>query len=337
MPSDPPDVVKSRGPPAATTFESDAHTRRPKVAARMPQSFTAMSPRHADEDESNVGEAEEEEYDDDFEEAEAEEEPLEGGSEEPTEEELEDSMLNEMLDELHSRKNSDVQKRMNEHGRNWRLVNSKANNELSEKLEDQTRQREERAHSKLRVAKTTQGGSGSAAAKARRHQMAFVAAKKRSKAQARFLRKHKVFAGILEMIVGRCNAAQLSPQQQAEEDAAVAAGGPAKAPPPSRPRPTPVEKIVLAKLKIALLERAGLEPRSGPPSAWEKDEPNIIPGPNGVIDPRKVVLHKMVGRDIFYSSLANDSVLPLEAFAEVVRFFPLSVIFNRKMPFPRAF
>ena len=32
------------------------------------------------------------------------------------------------------------------------------------------------------------------------------------------------------MIVERCNSAQLSPQQQAEEDAAVAAGGPAKAP-----------------------------------------------------------------------------------------------------------
>ena len=161
MPSEAPAVVKSRGPAVVSTFDSDAHIRRPRVGGRMPQSFTAMSPRHADEDESNTDEY----ADDEFEEAEVE--PVEGDSEEPTEEELEDSMLNEMLDELHSRKNSDVQKRMNEHGRNWRLVNSKANNELSEKLEDQTRQREERAHSKLRVAKTTEGGSGSAAAKVR--------------------------------------------------------------------------------------------------------------------------------------------------------------------------
>lgn len=74
---------------------------------------------------------------------------------------------------------------------------------------------------------------------------------------------------------------------------------------------------MLAKLKIALLERAGLEPRTGPPSAWEKDEPKLVPGPKGEIDARKVVLHKMVARGIFYSSLANDSYLPLEAFAEM--------------------
>ena len=69
-----------------------------------------------------------------------------------------------------------------------------------------------------------------------------------------------------------------------------------------------------------------------------------MPGPNGVVDPKKVVLHKMVARgmmfssvlaqaagvacaslcacvplvrtDIFYSSLANDAMLPLEAFSE---------------------
>jgi hypothetical protein len=96
MPSAAPDVVKSRGPPALSTFESDAHAHRPKVAARMPQSFTAMSPRHADEgaDEPNAGGAADE-YADEFEDVvEADD------SEDPSVDELGDSMLNEMLDEL---------------------------------------------------------------------------------------------------------------------------------------------------------------------------------------------------------------------------------------------
>jgi hypothetical protein len=313
------EVVKSKGPAVPSTFESDAKERRAKIAARQPNSFAAMSPRHADEDESEVGENEDEYADDRF-----EADDPEDGDEELPEEGHEDSMLNEMLDELHSRKNRDVQKRMNEHGRNWRLVNSKANNELSEKLDDQKEQREQRAHSKLRVAKTVSGvGSGSAAAKARRHQMAFMAAKRRAKAQARFLRKHKVYAGIMQMIVERCNSAQQEAQRQEEEAAAAPTGGQAHAPPPSRPRPTPLEQMyarqtlaakcpercpldsltrvyvccsVLGKLKVALLERAGLLPRTGPPSEWEAEEEAVVPGPHGVVDPKKVVLHKMIAR-----------------------------------------
>ena len=101
---------------------------------------------------------------------------------------------------------------------------------------------------------------------------------------------------------------------------------------------------MLSKLKVALLVRAGLAPRTEAPSQWEAEEQPIVPGPNGVVDPKKVVLHKMVARgmmfssvlaqaagvacaslcacvpfartDIFYSSLANDAILPLEAFSE---------------------
>jgi hypothetical protein len=239
MPLPPMPVIKSKGPAVQSTFESDAKQHRAKIAARQPTSFAKMSPRHEDENESEMGENEDEYADDAFE----ADEP-ETSEDEPSEEEHEDSMLNEMLDELHSRKNRDVQKRMNEHGRNWRLVNSKANNELLEKLEDQKDQREQRAHSKLRVAKTVSGvGSGSAAAKARRHQMAFLAAKKRAKAQARFLRKHKVYAAILEMIVERCAAAQQLAVVEEEAQAAPGGSGQALAPPPSRPRPTPLEQM----------------------------------------------------------------------------------------------
>lgn len=239
MPLPPTSVVKSKGPAVQSTFESDAKQHRAKIVARQPNSFTKISPRHADEAESEMGENEDEYANDAF-----EVEESEATEDEPVEEEHEDSMLNEMLDELHSRRNRDVQKRMNEHGRNWRLVNSKANTELSEKLDHQKEQREQRAHSKLRVAKTVTGvGSGSAAAKARRHQMAFLAAKKRAKAQARFLRKHKVFAAMMQMIVDRCNAAQLAAIVEQEQHTGAGAGGQAHAPPPSRPRPTPLEQM----------------------------------------------------------------------------------------------
>ena len=53
---------------------------------------------------------------------------------------------------------------------------------------------------------------------------------------------------------------------------------------------------VLGKLKVALLERAGLLERTGPPSQWETEEDPVVPGPKGVVDPKKVVLHKMVAR-----------------------------------------
>ncbi len=239
MPLPPLSVIKSKGPAVQSTFESDAKQHRAKIAARQPTSFAQMSPRHEDENQTEVAANYDDYADDAF-----ETDELQTSEDEPSEEEHEDSMLNEMLDELHSRKNRDVQKRMHEHGRNWRLVNSKANNELLEKLEDQKEQREQRAHSKLRVAKTVSGvGSGSAAAKARRHQMAFLAAKKRAKAQARFLRKHKVYAAIMQMIVERCAAAQQLAAAQEKEQAAPGAPGQAHAPPPSRPRPTPLEQM----------------------------------------------------------------------------------------------
>ena len=231
-------VIKSKGPAVQSTFESDAKQHRVKIAARQPASFAAMTPRHADEHTHEMSENENEYANDAFE----ADEP--GASEEePSEEEHEDAMLNEMLDELHSRRNKDVQKRMNEHGRNWRLVNSKANNELVEKLEGQKEQREQRAHSKLRVATTVSSvGTGSAAAKARRHQMAFMAAKRLAKAQARFLRKHKIYAAILQMIVERCNGAQ-QVALEPEDSTAPGAAGQGHAPPPSRPRPTPLEQM----------------------------------------------------------------------------------------------
>jgi hypothetical protein len=61
---------------------------------------------------------------------------------------------------------------------------------------------------------------------------------------------------------------------------------------------------VLGKLKVALLERAGLLERTGPPSQWEAEEAPIVPGPKGAVDPKKVVLHKMVARGTSRSTVA---------------------------------
>ena len=52
---------------------------------------------------------------------------------------------------------------------------------------------------------------------------------------------------------------------------------------------------MLSKLKVALLERAGLAPRTEALSQWEAEEQPIVPGPDGLVDPKKVVLHKMLG------------------------------------------
>eukprot|EP01043_Picozoa_sp_COSAG02_P038162 COSAG02_NODE_2923_length_7743_cov_6.813448_5_plen_160_part_00 len=66
---------------------------------------------------------------------------------------------------------------------------------------------------------------------------------------------------------------------------------------------------VLSKLKAALLERAGLAPRTEAPSQWEAEEQPIVPGPHGVVDPKKVVLHKMVARGMYASIVADADVL----------------------------
>ena len=286
MPAPLAEVVRSRGPAIQTTFDDDTKKKpRERIAANEPNGFLAMSPRHADDGEgSNGSDGSEDDAADGFEDA---------------PEEAEDTTIDELLDDMQARLNRDVQKRMNEHGRNWRLIDSKANTELADKLEDQRDKREQRAHSKLRVAQTSAGlDHGSAAAKARRHQQAWLLVKRQRKDQRRFLRRQRLFAGILNMIVERTH-------QQATASEAPEAAGAAPSPtqaPPSRPRPTPLEKLVLAEIKQALLGRAGLlHPQEG---STRRTQP----------DPRKVSLPKMEAREIFYTALANDHVMPLEEF-----------------------
>ena len=156
MPAPLAEVVRSRGPAVQTTFDDDTKKKpRERIAANEPNGFLAMSPRHADDGEgSNGSDGSEDDAADGFEDA---------------PEEAEDTTIDELLDDMQARLNRDVQKRMNEHGRNWRLIDSKANTELADKLEDQRDKREQRAHSKLRVAQTSAGlDHGSAAAKARK-------------------------------------------------------------------------------------------------------------------------------------------------------------------------
>ena len=287
MPAPLAEVVRSRGPAIQTTFDDDTKKKpRERIAANEPNGFLAMSPRHADDGEGSNGS-----------------DGSEGGRAadgfEDAPEEAEDTTIDELLDDMQARLNRDVQKRMNEHGRNWRLIDSKANTELADKLEDQRDKREQRAHSKLRVAQTSAGlDHGSAAAKARRHQQLWLASKRQRKDQRRFLRRQRLFAGILNMIVERTH--QQATASEASE-AAGAAPSPTQAP-PSRPRPTPLEKLVLAEIKQALLGRAGLlHPQEG---STRRTQP----------DPRKVSLPKMEAREIFYTALANDHVMPLEEF-----------------------
>ena len=126
----------------------------------------------------------------------------------------------------------------------------------------------------------------------------WLAMKRQRKDQRRFLRRQRLFAGILNMIVERTH--QQATALEAPE-AAGAAPSPTQAR-PSRPRPTPLEKLVLAEIKQALLGRAGLlHPQEG---STRRTQP----------DPRKVSLPKMEAREIFYTALANDHVMPLEEF-----------------------
>ena len=287
MPAPLAEVVRSRGPAIQTTFDDDTKKKpRERIAANEPNGFLAMSPRHADDGEGSNG-------------SDGSEDGRAADGFEDAPEEAEDTTIDELLDDMQARLNRDVQKRMNEHGRNWRLIDSKANTELADKLEDQRDKREQRAHSKLRVAQTSAGlDHGSAAAKARRHQQLWLASKRQRKDQRRFLRRQRLFAGILNMIVERTH-------QQATASEAPEAAGAAPSPtqaPPSRPRPTPLEKLVLAEIKQALLGRAGLlHPQEG---STRRTQP----------DPRKVSLPKMEAREIFYTALANDHVMPLEEF-----------------------
>ena len=170
MPAPLAEVVRSRGPAIQTTFDDDTKKKpRERIAANEPNGFLAMSPRHADDGEGSNG-------------SDGSEDGRAADGFEDAPEEAEDTTIDELLDDMQARLNRDVQKRMNEHGRNWRLIDSKANTELADKLEDQRDKREQRAHSKLRVAQTSAGlDHGSAAAKARRHQQLWLASKRQRK------------------------------------------------------------------------------------------------------------------------------------------------------------
>eukprot|EP01047_Picozoa_sp_COSAG01_P041073 COSAG01_NODE_3502_length_5999_cov_31.512542_4_plen_259_part_00 len=177
---------------------------------------------------------------------------------------------------------------------------TQANSELADKIETLREKRELRSHSKLRAvavgaAAAKADGTGSSDRKARRHQAIWMAKKRRRREQHAFLRKHPLFGGLLQTIVER------SYERMGGEEVSP------------RPQPSKLESLVLRKIKLCLLERAGLlDDYARRKSDSSRYAPGGAAGRRTAKEPSPVELPPTMAQEIFFEAA---STLTMDAFA----------------------